>query len=340
MLKLTEAEIIANWSTSEPIRVSVCCITYKQEQYIEQAIDSFLMQKTTFPFEIIIGEDCGGDGTLAILAEYKKKYPKLIKVITSKKNIGANANLLRVFNDAVGEYIAVCEGDDYWCDKDKLQIQYEYMEKNNECSFVVHPAYSKADNNILKSIWPCQSDTKFDVGFIMSAKGQFSPTSSYFFRKSIIYILPDWFSAAPVGDFYIEVFASSLGRCDNIERYMSVYRLSAENSWSESLKNDQSGLRIIDTYKSNIFYLNKLIGIFPNYEHCIKEKIAHAEYACAQGFLNAGDISGFRKHICNSKTTYWYDIFHVFFYFLRSSDYLVSLLYRIKKVLKIIFKRH
>lgn len=134
MFHLTEAEIVANWPVDEPIRVSVCCITYKQERYIAQAIDSFLMQKTTFPFEIVIGEDCGGDGTLSILYEYQQRYPNLIKIITSEQNVGANANLLRVFNAARGDYIAVCEGDDYWIYENKLEEHFEFLEKNKDCA--------------------------------------------------------------------------------------------------------------------------------------------------------------------------------------------------------------
>ncbi len=302
---------MANWTTDEPVRVSVCCITYKQEQYIAQAIDSFLMQKTTFPFEILIGEDCSGDGTLAILTQYQTRYPKLIKLIISKNNVGANNNLLKVFNEAQGEYIAVCEGDDYWCDDDKLQMQCEHMENNSICFFLVHPAYSVIDDKKIKTVWPCQS--KQNIEFVLSAKGQFSPTSSYFFRKKIIDFLPEWFSTAPVGDYYIEAIASSLGQCHYINEYKSAYRMTAKNSWSEKLKKDKTGLHTVKTYEKNIECLKKLIKILPRYEKNINDKISHAEYACALGYLDGKNYLCFKIHMNNSKTILWYDYFHKLF---------------------------
>lgn len=338
LFNLTEAEIMANWTADEPVRVSVCCITYKQEQYIAQAIDSFLMQRTTFPFEIIIGEDCGGDSTLDMLVKYKYHYPNIIKVITSEHNIGANANLLRVFSAAQGEYIAVCEGDDYWCDEDKLQMQFEYMRNHSDCSFIVHPAYGVINSKIININWPCQNDQSTE--FILSAKGQFSPTSAYFFRKDIVAFLPEWFSKAPVGDYYIEAIASSLGRCHCIYKYMSAYRLSAVNSWSELLKKDKTGLRVIDVYKKNIECLHELINSLPRYEESINNKISHAEYACALGYLDAKNYLSFKNHISNSNTIFWYDFSHQLLYFFREYKHIVFSFYYIRQMIKIVLKRN
>ncbi|MGL5129729.1 MAG: glycosyltransferase family 2 protein [Aeromonas popoffii] len=337
LFHLTEAEITANWSVDEPIRVSVCCITYKQEQYISQAIDSFLMQKTTFPFEIIVGEDCGGDGTLSILYAYQKYYPNVIKVVKSEKNIGANSNLLKLFNMAQGDYIAVCEGDDYWCDENKLQKQYEYIEKTSDCTIVVHPASALIDDKVKNISWPCQERQNSD--FIFSAKAQFSPTSSYFFRRNIIFHLPEWFIFAPVGDYYIETIASSIGECALINEYMSVYRVSAENSWSERLKKDKTGIRIVKTYESNIECLIKLANILPQYKKSIDIKISHAEYACALGCLESKDYNGFRKHMNKSNTKAWYDLFHRYMYMFRGNKFFVFSFLYLKTFLKLVIRR-
>lgn len=335
MFHLTEAEIMASWTVNEPIRVSVCCITYKQEQYIAQAIESFLVQKTTFPFEIVIGEDCGGDGTLAILAEFKERYPNIIKIITSEHNVGANANLLRVFNSAKGDFIAVCEGDDYWCDTYKLQKQFNYIVMN-KCSFVVHPARVLI-NCLNKEIeWACQKSNKLE--FILSAKGQYAPTGSYFFKKEIINSIPDWFSEAPVGDYYIEVFASKMDGCACINEYMSVYRLDADNSWSINLTGEGKGGKIVKTYQKNILSLNKLVSLMPENEKSIRIKIAHAEYACAQGYFYEGNYDLFKKHINDSYTIVWYDLFHRVLFYSRESIILVKIVFFTKNLLKKLLK--
>lgn len=336
MLGLTEVEIQANWSKEQPIRVSVCCITYKQAQYITQALDSFLMQKTTFPFEIIIGEDCGGDGTLDILADYQIRYPNLIRVVASEQNVGANANLLRVFNTAKGEYIAVCEGDDYWIDIYKLEKQFNYMERS-QCSFVVHPAKVLVNGQEKQINWPCQMGQQLD--FMLSVKGQFSPTSSYFFKRKIIDSFPKWFEDAPIGDYYIEAFASFFDKCECINESMSVYRLSAVNSWSASLMGQGKGLKIVETYKKNIEYLCKLIPLIPGYERFIKIKISHAEYACALGYWDHGDFELFKKHMDNSYTTMWYDMFHKTLFYTRNFRCLVKIIFSIKHVLKYVLNK-
>lgn len=186
MLELTEKEIIEKWDPKDTIKVSICSITYNQEMYIKRALDSFLTQNTSFPFEIIIGDDASSDNTSKILDEYAKNYPKLITVISSPKNIGANANLLQVFNAAQGDYIALCEGDDYWSSENKIDIQYNEMIKNKEVSFSFHSAYI----NNLQSPIKYKKEKKFftvdDV--LLNHYDQFAPTASYMFKRDIIKI--------------------------------------------------------------------------------------------------------------------------------------------------------
>lgn len=116
--------------------VSVQMITYNQEPYIAQAIEGVLMQKTDLPFELIIGEDCSTDHTRTIVLDYQKKYPGLIRVITSDNNVGMMNNSLRTMVACRGKYIALCEGDDYWTDPCKLQKQVDFLEANPEYGMI------------------------------------------------------------------------------------------------------------------------------------------------------------------------------------------------------------
>ena len=116
--------------------VSVKMITYNHEPYIAQAIEGVLMQKTDFPIELIIGEDCSTDSTREIVLDYQKKYPDIIRVVTSEYNVGMIKNGLRTTKSCRGKYIAFCEGDDYWTDPYKLQKQVDFLEANLDYGMV------------------------------------------------------------------------------------------------------------------------------------------------------------------------------------------------------------
>jgi glycosyltransferase involved in cell wall biosynthesis len=116
--------------------VSIKMITYNHAPFIAQAIEGVLQQKTNFPFELVIGEDCSTDGTREIVFDYKEKFPDIIRVITSEKNVGMKKNSLRVLNACRGKYFAFCEGDDYWQNPDKMQKQVDYLESHPECGLV------------------------------------------------------------------------------------------------------------------------------------------------------------------------------------------------------------
>lgn len=115
---------------NEPVHLSIALITYNHRNYIERALDSILEQKTNFRYEIIIGEDCSHDGTREIVAAYRQKYPEIIKLITSEKNVGPKINTSRVLAACQGDFLAFIEGDDYWSDPDKLQKQYDFLIAN------------------------------------------------------------------------------------------------------------------------------------------------------------------------------------------------------------------
>lgn len=138
-----------NSQNSEPL-VSIVCETFNHEDYIRQALDGFVMQKTNFIFEILIHDDASTDNTVDIILQYEKKYPSLIRPIYQKENQyskGVEITTQVQFARARGKYLAICEGDDYWVDPCKLQKQVDFLEKNPEYGLV----YTEVDKLIDKS---------------------------------------------------------------------------------------------------------------------------------------------------------------------------------------------
>lgn len=137
MINKTQEEVMQNWGVdnSDAPLATIRCLTFNQEAYISQALDSFIMQRTSFPFEVVVHDDASTDGTADIIHEYEKKYPKIIKPIYETENQWSkhDGSLSRAV-DVVqkGKYVAYCEGDDYWIDENKLQMQVEFLEKNPE----------------------------------------------------------------------------------------------------------------------------------------------------------------------------------------------------------------
>jgi glycosyltransferase involved in cell wall biosynthesis len=142
--EISWTEISDKSSLTDYPLVSVQMITYNHEPYIDQAIEGVLFQETDFSIELVIGEDCSTDRTREIVMKYQNKHPDIIRVITSDHNVGARKNSQRTIKACRGKYIAFCEGDDYWHDPNKLQIQYDYLEKHPEFG-LVHTDYDVFD---------------------------------------------------------------------------------------------------------------------------------------------------------------------------------------------------
>ena len=121
--------------------VSICCITYNHAPYIRSALDGFLMQETDFAYEILIHDDASTDGTADIIREYTARYPDIIKPILREENqYSKGISNISIFNfpRARGEFIAMCEGDDYWTDPHKLRKQVDFLRAHPDCSLCFH----------------------------------------------------------------------------------------------------------------------------------------------------------------------------------------------------------
>lgn len=190
--------------------VSVCMITFNHKKYISEAIEGVLMQKTNFSFEMVIGEDCSTDGTREIVFDYAKKYPNIIRVITSEKNVGMINNLNRTLNACKGKYIAMCEGDDYWIDPYKLQKQVDFLEANPEYSLCVGGfkkvnVYNNKTENIIKKITGVEKNEKgYSFTLNDTQKGWITKTLTAFFKndKNVIKKLNKYKYGRDINLFY------------------------------------------------------------------------------------------------------------------------------------------
>jgi glycosyltransferase involved in cell wall biosynthesis len=247
-------------NTQEPF-VSICCCTFNQEKYIKDAIEGFLMQKTEFPFEIIIHDDASTDMTADIVREYEKKYPEKIKPIFQKENQYSKGikPILLPFKTSKGKYIAVCEGDDYWTDPLKLQKQIMEMEKNPECYISFHPGIEKCGDEDKGNIifgFHAKETKIFSPEEVILGGGEFMPTASIVFNKIIVSRLTSFFELtrhAYVGDYFIQILGSENGGALYLSDIMCVYRKNARGSFSERILKDSKFLSV-----SELSFLNTL----------------------------------------------------------------------------------
>jgi len=221
------------------ILVSINCVTYNQENYIADAIESFLAQKTNFEFEILIGEDCSTDNTREIVEKYVRDYPDKVKLITSDHNVGFKKNTERIFNHSEGKYIALCDGDDYWIDPFKLQKQVDYLEQHADCTMCFHAAKIINSEKVPLGTFvrPSKNNTKFTAGDIALGGGGFFPTASVVYPKAIMENPPDCYRQASVDDFPLGLILAGHGYAYYIDEVMSVYRTGVQGSWTSQLLN-------------------------------------------------------------------------------------------------------
>ncbi|MCG9639519.1 glycosyltransferase [Vibrio sp. Isolate34] len=289
----SQSEIMKHWHFTDRVYVSIVCTSYNQVDYIESAVKSFLAQEVEYKFEVIIHDDKSSDGTLQLLIQLKNKFPDIIKLITQDENqysIYPLKPLENCFAAAAGNYVAICEGDDFWTDKRKLSKQLNVALHSNY-KMVAHGAYCLNENEIVKSKWNFQHDELYTLDDVFMSEGQLIPTASYFIDINVLREIPDWlYKKSPIGDFFFEVFSCING--ENIyvsSEFMSCYRVHSSGSWSE-----RNQLNLNNRLKFNESFshvISNLEQIYPNINELSKHKCADEYYrtslACFR-FLKIG----------------------------------------------------
>ena len=227
--------------------LSVHMITYNHEKYLGQAIEGVVSQIVDFPVELVIGEDCSSDRTREIALEYQKKYPSLVRVIYSYKNVGYNRNFSRVLSLCRGKYVATCDGDDIWIDKTKLQQQADFLERNQEYVVCYHDSKVMDDNDniIKKSNVPagCKRDyTKYEL-----QRGAFISALTRCFRN-VVHSPPDeWFNVLNADRFLITLLGEYGAGHYMRDLEPGVYRHHPGGIWS-ALAEPEKKAELANTY--------------------------------------------------------------------------------------------
>lgn len=218
--------------------VSVIMITYNQENFISQAIAGVLNQHCSFDVELIIANDNSSDRTDNVVLNSINKLPKHIVVnyINRKSNLGGNPNFIDALNKASGEYIAMCEGDDYWTDPLKLEKQVNYLTKNADCNLVYHRVMLYDEDskiftkeNLNKEEFTLKRDLE-----TLTLDGNFMHTPSVVFRNNIDFDSPLF--RGVVGDYILWYLNGEKGLFGYIPDYMAVYRIWNGGVWSKRRK--------------------------------------------------------------------------------------------------------
>jgi len=227
--------------------LSVFMITYNHEHFIEQAIDSILAQQTDFPFELVIGEDCSTDRTRQIALEYQHKFPEKIRVLYSKNNVGSSRNVVRTLNACRGQYIAICEGDDYWTDPLKLAKQVAWLETHPDSVITYHDTKTISEDNSEVIRENLQAECTRGYSKKPLQIGAHIPTLSLCFRN-VIGELPPEFLRVVNSDTFLISLLGCYGRADYLADIApAMYRHHAGGIWS-AIGHDEKIVKSIATH--------------------------------------------------------------------------------------------
>lgn len=297
------------------IEVSICCLVYNHKNYIRQALDSFLMQKTNFKFEILINDDCSTDGTTEIIKEYEAKYPDIIKPLYHTENQYSKSyrqgNMMSItfnFPRVSGKYTAMCEGDDFWTDEYKLQKQFDIMEANPQCSFCAHTVIcTNEKGESLGQIIPEKDTVKSGthtseeaVDGICKLPYMFQ-TSSYFFRseylKEVVESTPEFFEYSPSMDVLFMLYFASKGNVYYLQESMSCYRINSTSSIMHDLVADKTK----KTQKQIHRYTEHLKSLHAYNEYTNHQFDNSVTYAVRKSEFHLKLLKGDYKHLFSKK---------------------------------------
>jgi glycosyltransferase involved in cell wall biosynthesis len=239
----SEEKILAGWTLREP-KVSIVCITFNQKQYIEKALRSFLMQKTEFPFEIVIHDDASTDGTESIVRQYANRYPNLIKPLYETWNQysqGVKITTALCIPRCSASLIALCEGDDYWISPNKLQLQYEAMNRYPSARLCFHQVRDVSNDET-----PLGIASDFGEGEKLYqgkaiVESILVRTSSIMVGKEIfeqVAVFNTLCPESPVSDYPIKTIAADRGGAIYIPSTLSSYRRNVTGSWTQKRLED------------------------------------------------------------------------------------------------------
>ena len=217
----------------EKYEMTVVTTTYNQEKYIEQCVKSILSQKTNFKYQLIVSNDKSTDRTEEILKNLSKKYHDKLKVINQNHNLGPMENFITTLNEVHTKYVALCDGDDYWTDINKLQKQYDFLEKNLDYNICFHQTtiiYENEDKK--KRYYP--NNIKETLSLDDLIKENFIPANSVVYRwkyQSKNSLINDFPKNIVPGDYYLHLIHAKGGKIKYLNQPMSVYRIQKEGMW-------------------------------------------------------------------------------------------------------------
>jgi len=308
--------------------VSICCITYNHSNYIGEAIESFLQQKTTFPFEICIGEDHSNDKTREICIDFAKKYPNSIRLFLRSRNdvIYINGiatgryNMVETLKQCRGKYIAICEGDDYWSNLKKLQKQYDFLKKEKlvgvfgKTSKYDGSSYTDIEYPFLSSIH--NKNIIIDYDKLPYDQWLFAHTSTFFFKRFII----DEYIQNPGNNNKLFYDICNSGRVGFLNENMSVYR---QHSQAISVRRGIDKKLNCNHYYNNYLFFKNL----KNKSKILKPQIRYRYNYSIIALLG-----------CREKTTFYEKTFAILYFLIsfKSNKYFENLKF-VKKRLSSIF---
>ncbi|WP_372995833.1 glycosyltransferase [Lutispora sp.] len=262
---------MANHNDNIPM-VSISVLAYNHEKYIRKALDSILMQKVNFLYEIVIGEDCSQDGTRDILMEYKAKYPDKIKLILNEKNLGMMENAKNVRSNCMGKYRAGCEGDDYWTDPYKLQKQIDFLENNPQFIGTVHKVEIVDEDGNPKAGFNMDMYCKDRIYTLKHAEKGIMPgqTASRVYRNILINDSTAFEALNKCkanGDIKLSLYLALNGDIYCFDEVMSHHRWVTEggDSWSARTKNKNLNLYRFNSYIELSNLARQLKGVEMDY---------------------------------------------------------------------------
>lgn len=214
--------------------VSVVMVAYWQQELIERAIRGVVRQKTSFPIELIVVDDCSPDETFERACEWQRCYPGIVKAFRNSTNIGLQQNYMRALRHCSGKYLAMCDADDYWCDHSKLRRQVEYMEEHPECAITFHRVVNHFAGTGIKSL--SNGGQRADTTIADLSRSNYITNCSVMYRRELVGIdeLEKWFSHDIWPDYPTHMLYARHGVIHYFTRPMAVYRQGGKGAWTAS----------------------------------------------------------------------------------------------------------